>query len=92
MEAVTPDGRLVKRMISIGGYKTMPNNVNTSTGETIYFTPPEQVKPAMTDLIDWYRSKEREGEHPSSSQPPSTIVSFASIPSTMETDAWPGCC
>ena len=64
MEAVTPDGRLVKRMISIGGYKTMPNNVKTSTGETIYFTPPEQVKPAMTDLIDWYRSKEREGEHP----------------------------
>ena len=64
MEAVTPDGRLAKRMISIGGYKTMPNNVKTSTGETIYFTPPEQVKPAMTDLIDWYRSKEREGEHP----------------------------
>ena len=64
MEAVTPDGRLVKRMISIGGYKTTPNNVNTSTGETIYFTPPEQVKPAMTDLIDWYRSKEREREHP----------------------------
>ena len=63
-DAATPDGRLVGRTISIGDYKTVPNNVKTSTGETIYFTSPEQVKPAMTDLIDWYRSKEREGEHP----------------------------
>ena len=63
-DAATPDGRLVGRTISIGDYKTMPNNVKTSTGETIFFTPPEQVKPSMSDLIDWYRSKEHEGEHP----------------------------
>ena len=63
-DAVTPDGRWVKRTISIGDYKTTPNNVKTSTGETYYFTPPEQVKPAMSDLIDWYRAKEREVEHP----------------------------
>ena len=42
----------------------MPNNVVTSTGETYYYTPPEQVKSAMSDLIDWYRGREREGEHP----------------------------
>ncbi len=64
MDAATPDGRPVRRTISIGDYKTMPNNVETSTGETIYFAPPEQVKPVMSDLIDWYRSKERAGEHP----------------------------
>ena len=62
--AETPDGRLVQRAISVGDYKTMPNNVRTSTGETYYFTPPEQVAPAMSDLIDWYRAKESEGEHP----------------------------
>ncbi|MXY43495.1 MAG: Fic family protein, partial [Dehalococcoidia bacterium] len=62
--AVTPDGRRVTRKISVGDYKTTPNNVTTSTGETYYFTPPDQVKSAMGDLIDWYRTNEREGEHP----------------------------
>ena len=64
MPAVTPDGRQTKRTITIGDYKTVPNNVVTSTGETYYYTPPEQVESAMGDLIDWYRAKEREGEHP----------------------------
>ncbi len=63
-EAETPDGQRVTRTVAIGDYKTTPNNVTTSTGETYYFTPPNQVKSAMGDLIDWYRAKEREGEHP----------------------------
>ena len=63
-EAKTPEGQRVIRIISIGDYKTTPNNVRTSTGETYFFTPPDQVKSAMTDLIDWYRTKEREREHP----------------------------
>ena len=63
-EAKTPEGQRVIRIISIGDYKTAPNNVTTSTGETYYFTPPDQVKSAMGDLIDWYRTKEREREHP----------------------------
>ena len=62
--AETPDGQSIERTISLGDYKTVPNNVRTSTGETYFFTPPEQVKQAMGDLIDWYRVKEREGEHP----------------------------
>ena len=64
VEAIDQDGRRVTRTISIGDYKTTPNNVKTSTGETYYFTPPEQVKPAMSDLIDWYRAQENRGEHP----------------------------
>ncbi len=64
MPAITPDGRQTKRTITIGDYKTVANNVVTSTGETYYYTPPEQVKSAMSDLIDWYRANEREGEHP----------------------------
>lgn len=63
-DAITPAGQPTKRRIAIGEYKTQPNNVRTSTGEMYYFTPPEQVKPAMSDLIDWYRTKENEGEHP----------------------------
>ena len=63
-DAITPDGRPVKRRIAIGEYKTQPNNVRTSTGEIYYFTPPDQVKPAMGDLIDWYRRQEDEVEHP----------------------------
>lgn len=63
-DAVTPDGRRVKRTISVGDYKKTTNHVKTSTGETYYFTAPEQVKPAMSDLMDWYKAKEREGEHP----------------------------
>ena len=64
IDAITPEGQPTKRLISIGDYKTQPNNVRTSTGEIYYFTPPEQVKPAMSDLIDWYRRNENEGEHP----------------------------
>lgn len=63
-DAVTPDGRQVKRSISVGDYKTTPNHVRTSTGEIYYFTSPEQVKPAMSDLMDWCRAKEQESEHP----------------------------
>ena len=63
-EAKTPDGRRVKRWIIVGQYKTTPNNVETRTGETYYFTEPYLVKPEMSDLIDWYRLQEQNGEHP----------------------------
>jgi Fic family protein len=63
-ETVTPDGLRTMRPIALGDYKTTPNNVKTSTGEIYYFTPPEQVKPAMTDLLDWYRARETASEHP----------------------------
>ncbi len=63
-DAITPDGQPIKRRIAIGEYKTQRNNVRTSTGEIYYFTPPDQVKSAMGDLIDWYRRQEDEGEHP----------------------------
>lgn len=64
LDAQTPDGNHAKHRIEIGTYKSKPNNVRTSTGEIYYFTPPEQVKPAMGDLMTWYESQVSAGEHP----------------------------
>lgn len=64
MPTETPDGRRVMRRINVGKYKTTPNSVRTRTGEMYHFEPPEQAQPMMSDLIDWYRAKEAEGEHP----------------------------
>ncbi len=62
--AETPDGRRAMRTIAVGEYKKSPNNVQTQTGEMHHFAPPEQVQPMMSDLMDWQRTKEAEGEHP----------------------------
>ena len=64
MDALTPDGKMTKRLISVGQYKTLPNNVETTTGEIHYHTAPEQVQSEMSDLIDWYRDQDAVGEHP----------------------------
>ncbi len=64
MDALTPDGRLTKRLISVGQFKTIPNNVKTTTGQIHYYTAPEQVQSEMSDLIDWYRDQDAKGEHP----------------------------
>ena len=64
VETSAPDGRNTRRPIAVGAYKTTPNNIVTSTGETYYFTPPEQVPRSMSALLDWYHAREDEGEHP----------------------------
>ena len=64
VDAHTPDGARTKRTIRVGAYKTAPNNVKTLTGETYFFTPPERVQMEMTELLDWVREREKEGEHP----------------------------
>ncbi len=64
VETVADDGRNTRRPIAVGAYKSAANNVVTSTGETYYFTPPEQVPYAMRELVDWYHAQEAQGEHP----------------------------
>ena len=64
VETVADDGRNTRRPIAVGAYKSTANDVVTSTGETYYFTPPEQVPHAMGALVDWYHSQEADGEHP----------------------------
>ena len=64
VETVADDGRNTRRPIAVGAYKSAANNIVTSTGETYYFTPPEQVPHAMGALVDWYHGQEADGEHP----------------------------
>lgn len=65
VDAKTPDGKPTKRWISIGKYKTMPNHVETRTGEMFYFASPEETPAKMFDLLNWYiENRESEDVHP----------------------------
>lgn len=56
-DAITPSGEKIKRPITIGSYKTMPNHVRTSTGEMHYYVEPQLVQDEMTSLLDWYNNQ-----------------------------------
>jgi len=64
MPARTPDGQPTTRLIQIGQYKSMPNHVETSTGEIHYYATPQDTPIKMGELIRWYRQKLAEGLHP----------------------------
>ncbi len=55
VEAETPGGGRVKRTVTPGQYKTMPNNVLTSTGEVHYYATPQETPAKMADLVRWLR-------------------------------------
>ncbi|MCW3102777.1 MAG: hypothetical protein JWO09_1217 [Bacteroidetes bacterium] len=64
-KAITPDGKATTRVIAVGKYKTSPNHVLTSTGETFYFATPEETPAKMHDLLEWYhRQKENKNVNP----------------------------
>lgn len=56
-EALTSDGKLTRRKIEIGKYKTQPNHVITVTGETFYFAAPEETPAKMHELVEWFRAE-----------------------------------
>lgn len=56
VDAITPDGKPTKKWVHVGKYKTEPNHVLTKTGETFYFSTPEETPAEMEKLIEWYRS------------------------------------
>ncbi len=65
VDAKTPDGYFTKRRIQPGQYKTMPNHVETSTGEIHYYATPEETPAKMSDLMAWYRRELDKGNlHP----------------------------
>ena len=53
--AETPDGQRVRRTITPGEFKAMPNHVRTETGETHYYARPEEVPALMQSLVDVVR-------------------------------------
>jgi Fic family protein len=55
VDAVTPDGRPTRRRIALGQYKTAPNHVRTTTGETHFFATPQETPALMGELLAWYR-------------------------------------
>ena len=54
VDAITPDGKPIKKIVQIGKYKTTPNHVKTVTGEIFYFASPEETSAKMQDLMIWY--------------------------------------
>ena len=47
-------GKVVGKKVNVGTYKTMPNHVLTSTGETHYYATPEETPAKMTELVSWF--------------------------------------
>ncbi len=65
VDAVTPDGKPTKKMITIGSYKTSPNHVQTKTGEIHYYASVEDTPAKMTDLMRWFNKMNHDSEvHP----------------------------
>lgn len=62
VDAVTFDGTPTRRLTEPGKYKTTPNHVLTSTGETHYYASPEETPAKMGDLMEWYRRELEKGE------------------------------
>lgn len=61
MPAQTASGQRATRRITPGNYKTMPNHVQTSSGEMHYYASPEATPARMADLMAWYRQT---NDHP----------------------------
>jgi len=65
VDAITPDGRPTRRRIAVGQYKTAPNHVRTTTGETHFYATPQETPALMGELLAWYRREAKVGElHP----------------------------
>jgi Fic family protein len=55
VDAITADGWPTRRRIAIGCYKTAPNHVRTTTGETHFYASPSEAPALMGELVAWYR-------------------------------------
>eukprot|EP01037_Dinobryon_pediforme_P010218 gene10218-10288_t len=54
VKAQTSDGLPTTKRITLGEYKTLPNHVQTATGETHYYSTPEETPAKMQELMEWY--------------------------------------
>lgn len=63
--AKTAEETHVNRLIKIGEYNSVPNHVQTQTGEIHYYASPEETPAMMGDLMQWYRTElAKEELHP----------------------------
>ncbi|MCW7457361.1 Fic family protein [Leptospira bandrabouensis] len=63
-KALTKDGMETTKQIVPGKYKSQPNHVLTSTGETFYFTEPNLVPLEMEQLLKWFEENQTKNELP----------------------------
>jgi fido (protein-threonine AMPylation protein) len=64
-DAVTTDGRIVKKKVQLGAYKTEPNFVRMKSGEIHNYILPEDVPAKMASLIEWQRQQDAKNDlHP----------------------------
>jgi len=54
VNAQTTDGLPTTKRITLGEYKTLPNHVKTTIGETHYYARPEETPAKMRELMEWY--------------------------------------
>lgn len=65
VDAITENGEKTKKLISIGKYKTSANHVQTATGETHFYSSPEETPILMGELVEWLRKVENSSNvHP----------------------------
>jgi len=65
VDAITPDGRPTRRRVALGQYKTAPNHVRTTTGETHFYATPQETPALMGELMAWYRRETESADlHP----------------------------
>jgi Fic family protein len=64
-DAVTTDGRIVKKKVQLGVYKTEPNFVRMKSGEIHNYILPEDVPAKMASLVEWHRQQDTKNDlHP----------------------------
>lgn len=65
-DAITADGQNIKRLITVGEYKSMPNSVRLQNGEIFHYATPSETPALMHDLVTWYnKAATDESIHPS---------------------------
>ncbi|HEY5297874.1 MAG TPA: Fic family protein [Verrucomicrobiae bacterium] len=61
-DAVTTDGRIVKKEVQLGAYKTEPNFVRMKSGEIHHYILPEDVPAKMASLVEWHRQQDAKND------------------------------
>lgn len=56
-DAITPDGKSIKKTVKLGEYKSLPNHVLKQDGSIHRYASPEQTPILMADLLKWFHGE-----------------------------------